>query len=250
MLPAQLWRQREIPIVRQVAINGSSPGETWLNVTGFAVDKLPYIQHDMGIHTLDNLKSLNVIAGLAKTAATRGQWGDIVFLYNAFTMNAYVDFVKVSSDEMHRGLLSSVMKEEGGQPNHELIELYANTSSSPYLTEAFNKLKSETGVDEKRWFKEVCDSAHKASKAACRSLLSGLSGSASWKSGGPRSICKKGCCVSWSANATFQLENLTSAANYCMSACASASISCKVDGVSLQGTIVNECLSNRATHCS
>lgn len=107
-------------------------------------------------------------------------------------MNAYVDFVQVSSDEMKRGLLSSVMKEEGSQPDHELIELYANTSSSPYLTEAFNKLKSETGVEEKRWLKEACDSAHKASKATCRSLLSGLSGSASWKSGGPRSICKKG----------------------------------------------------------
>lgn len=77
-----------------VAINGSSSGEIWLNVTGFAVDKLPYIQHDMGIHTLDNLEPLNVIAGLTKTAATRGQWGDIVFLYNAFAMNAYVGFVK------------------------------------------------------------------------------------------------------------------------------------------------------------
>ena len=75
----------------------------WLNVTGFAPDKLPYIQHDVGIWSLDNPVPLEVIAGLTKTAAGMGKWGDLVFLYNVFSMNAFAEYAKISSEQMQMG---------------------------------------------------------------------------------------------------------------------------------------------------
>jgi hypothetical protein len=150
---------------------------------------------------------------------------------------------------MQESLLDAVTNQDSGKVDTALIELYASTSSSKFLAKAFESLKSETSVQSKRWIKEVCSSAHTASKNACRHLLQNVKGNATWKSGSPRSICKYGCCISWSANATFQIENLTNAANYCVNACGSSTVSCEVYGVKLQGTLVDQCLSNRATNC-
>lgn len=233
-----------------VAIDSSSEGEVWLNVTGFAADKLPHIQNDLGIHTLDNLETLTTIAGLTQVAAEQGQWGDIVFLYSAFEMNGHSEYFNASSAEMQESLLIAVTDQTSGEIDSTLIKLYASTSSSGYLVQAFENLKSAPSSPEKRWVKEACSSAHKATKAACRSLLENVRGNATWKSGGPRSICKSGCCISWSANATFQVQNLTNAANYCLNACGTSMVSCEVWGVKLQGTLVDQCLSNRANGCT
>lgn len=253
-----------------VAMQGNSSGTVWFNVTGFAADKLPYIQNDLGIMSLDNLEPLQILAGLAKTAASKGQYGDLVYLYTAFAMNGYADNVKVSSDEMQQGLLMAVTPPNSNTPDQDLIKLYAGTSSSSYISQAFLGLQSQmlvtatstsaepstpTATDtsssypEKRWTKETCSKAHQAAKSACRALISRLRGNVALKTGGPRSVCYQGCCISWSANATFQYQNLTNAANYCVNACGSATVSCEVYGVSLQGTIVDQCLSNRADGC-
>lgn len=241
-----------------VAMQGNSSGTVWLNVTGFAADKLPYIQNDLGIMSLDNREPLQILAGLAETAASKGQYGDLVYLYTAFAMNGHGEHVKVSSDEMQHGLLKAVTPPNSKIPDQGLIKLYAGTSSSSYISQAFLGLHGQTlatatatskSSPEKRWTKETCSNAHKAAKSACRTLISKLSGNVTVKTGGPRSICYQGCCVSWSANATFQYQNLTNAANYCVNACSSATVSCEVYGVSLQGTIVDQCLSNRADGC-
>ncbi|MCJ1425833.1 hypothetical protein MMC29_003733 [Sticta canariensis] len=239
-----------------VAMQGNSSGTVWLNVTGFAADKLPYIQNDLGIISLDNLEPLQILAGLAETAASKGQYGDLVYLYTAFAMNGHADHIKVSSDELQQGLLKAVTPPNSNTPDRVLIKLYAGTSSSSYISQAFLNLQGQTlatatssSSPEKRWTKETCSNAHKAAKSACRALISKLSGNITLKIGGPRSICYKACCVSWSANATFEYQNLTNAANYCVNACGSSTVSCKVFGVSLQGTIVNQCLSNRANGC-
>ncbi|KAJ5186302.1 hypothetical protein N7449_011066 [Penicillium cf. viridicatum] len=227
----------------------SAEGTVWLNVTGFAVDKLPHIQEDLGIHTLDNLETLNAIAGLAQDAATKGQWGDIVYLYSAFAMNGHSEYLNVSTVEMQESLLDAITDQDSGKIDPQLAELYASTSSSKFLVEAFHGLKSKTSTPSKRWLRETCSSAHLAVKNSCRSLLENVRGNATWKTGSPRSICKYGCCISWSANATFQVENLTNAANYCINACGTSNVSCEVYGVKLQGTLVDQCLSNRATGC-
>lgn len=236
-----------------VAANESTPGEVWLNVTGFAPDKLPHIQDNLGIYTFDNLNPLKTVAGLALEAAKRGQYGDVVFLYNAFAVNAYIDNIKVASDEMKEGLLSAVTGQNGTQADPNLVDLYARTSSSKFVADAFDSLKGgkkERSGISRRDGSPVCDSKHQALKSACKSLISSLSGNITWKSGGPRSACKYGCCISWSANATFQYDDLTNASTICLKACLSADVSCKTHGVDLGGTVVNQCMSNRATHCS
>lgn len=239
-----------------VALQGNSSGTVWFNVTGYAPDKLPYIQHDLGIHSLDNKEPLQILAGLAKLAASKSKYGDLVYLYNAFAMNSYADHIKVSSEELQEGLLVAVTPPGSKTPDQVLIKLYAATSSSTYISEAFLGLEGKTlevaapsGSVEKRWTRETCSSAHKALKSACRNLISQLSGNITVKTGGPRSVCYQGCCVSWSANATFQYRNLTNAANFCVNACGAATVSCEVYGVSLQGTIVDQCLSNRPKGC-
>lgn len=233
-----------------VDMQGTSSGEVWFNVTGFAADKLPHIQHDVGMYTMDNLEALKTIAGLGQVAAKQGKWGDIVYLYNTFSMNGHADYAKASSKEMQDGLLDAVTKPDGSGVDHDLIDLYVKTSSSPFLAEAFNALRtSSVETIAPRWTKVLCDRAHQAAKSACRALINAIHFDGTVKSGGPRSICYRGCCVSWSANATFQVENLYNAANYCVNACGTANVSCEVYGVSLQGTIVDQCLSNRATGC-
>lgn len=237
-----------------------SAGVIWLNVTNFAPEKLPYIQRDVGIYTYDNLHGLKTTANLAATAASDLKYGDLVYFFTAFAMNGYAPHVNLSSEEMQQGLLAAVTPYGKATPDKKLIELYADTSSISSLREAFLALKTLTlerptapptspVPTNQFWDRVKCDNAHQALKSACRSLISNISFNASWKSGGPRSICKYGCCVSWSANATFQIQNLTNAANYCVNTCSTTKLSCEVYGVNLQGTIVDQCISNRADGC-
>jgi len=237
---------------------GNSSGVVWLNVTDFAPDKLPHIQDDLGIYTYDNLHGLRTTADMAATAASNLKYGDLVYLFTTFAMNGYGPYVRLPSNEMQQGLLAAVTPKGSSTPDQKLIELYAETSSIASLREAFLALQTLTldrtaelmsPTQKPSWTKTVCDGAHQAFTSACRGLISSISLNASWKSGGPRSICKDGCCISWSANATFQLQNLTNAANYCIQACASSKVSCEVYGVKLQGTVVDQCLSNRADGC-
>lgn len=243
-----------------VDTQGATQGIVWLNVTNFAPDKLPYIQQDLGLYTYDNLDGLKATASLAATAASNLKYGDLVYFFTAFAMNGYGPYIQAFSNEMQQGLLVAVTPPGSTTPDQKLIQLYADTSSIASLREAFLALKTLT-LDRptapptslnprgELWTKTACDKAHQAVTSACRTLISSIQFNATWKSGGPRSICKSGCCISWSANATFQIQNLTNAANYCISTCANGKVSCEVWGVNLQGTVVDQCLSNRADGC-
>ncbi|KAE8344150.1 hypothetical protein BDV24DRAFT_149087 [Aspergillus arachidicola] len=240
-----------------------SSSDVWLNITGFAETELPHIQTDVGIHSLDNARELQVIANMVQSAAREGLWGDLVFLYNIFSMNAYPAYANVAM----RGKGSP-----GSGPDKRLIELYASTSSAPGLEAAYRALPAQyntqqqqqqqqqqnqaatsplvaveptstTAAVDKRaadWDRNqiVCSAAHVAVGAACIAL--------------PRDICYQGCCISWSANATFQIENLYNDAQRCYNVCLNASggVSCEAYNVSLQGTIDNQCLSNRPNGCA
>jgi hypothetical protein len=211
-------------------------------------NELPYIQEAVGITSLDNARELQVITGLVNTAASQQQWGDVVFLYNVFSMNAHPEFASVASPQMQAGLLDAVRdRASNAGPDDRLIELYASTSSSPSLVEAFRALpdqyaksqvkvglstvpatepsatavaKREAHIDRNR---VVRSAAHVAVASACIALLGRIRLDTSWKSGGPRDICYNGCCISWSVNATFQIENLYNASQSCYSACVNAS---------------------------
>ncbi|KAG5986617.1 hypothetical protein E4U54_005343 [Claviceps lovelessii] len=229
-----------------------SSGEIWFSVKDFPADKVPYIQQDVGIYTLDNLEPLKAIVQLSHKAAEQGKWGDVVFLHNVFSMNGHREYARATSPEMRQGLLAAVTKPDKSGVDMDLIDTYVRTSSSPVLMAAFNALRT-TPVQQSdlaaRWARESCGSNHLATKSSCRALIELIQFNATWTSGGPRNICRNGCCISWSANATFMVENLYNAANYCVRACGSAKVSCEVFGVELQGTIVNQCLSNRANGC-
>lgn len=234
-----------------VEMQGNAGGEVWFKVTGFAPDKLPHIQPDVGLYTMDNLESLKTVASLGQVAAKEGRWGDVVYLHNVFSMNAHADYAKASSTQMRDGLLVAVTKADKSGIDSDLIDLYVKTSSSPSLAEAFNALRTTpAALITPRSIQTICSNAHKAATSACRNLAESIHFNGSVQTGGPRSICIGGCCVSWSANATFQVENLYFAADNCIRVCGSATVSCQARGVSLQGTIVDECISNRADGCT
>jgi hypothetical protein len=341
-----------------------SCGDVWLNITGFAVNELPHIQESVGITSLDNAHQLQVIAELVQTAVSQEHWGDVVFLYNVFSMNAHPEFASVASPQMQAGLLDAVTdKASNAGPDDRLIELYASTSSSPSLVEAFRALpkqysehqvevdvstvpatdpsvtpvakredvdqyakrqvevfptteaeleptptivdKREANVDQYAKRQEeipvtfrpsvvvgdapaatvnkrqvevdistvpeeprpttvdkreanvdlnqiVFSAGHVAVSSACVALLDRIRTDASWKSGAPRNICYNGCCVSWSVDATFQIQDLYNAYHSFNDSCVNEShgVSCEAHNISLQGTLVNLCLSNRPNGCA
>jgi len=53
-------------------------------------------------------------------------------------------------------------------------------------------------------FRDVCSKAHQAASYACGQLINLIGAShVTISANVTRSICRSGCCVSWSANATF-----------------------------------------------
>ncbi|KAB8263159.1 hypothetical protein BDV32DRAFT_156655 [Aspergillus pseudonomiae] len=131
-----------------IATSVESRGYAWLNIAGFAETELPHIQADVGIHSLDNACELQVIANLVQSAARRGLWGDLVFLYNIFSMNAHPAYANVASTQMQTSLLDAVRGKgsTGSGPDERLIELYASTSSAPDLEAAYRVLPPSFGV--------------------------------------------------------------------------------------------------------
>ncbi|KAE8320457.1 hypothetical protein BDV39DRAFT_198458 [Aspergillus sergii] len=273
---------------QQLSYNDSIQALAYGNIATSSVEssgdtELPHIQTDVGIHSLDNARELQVIANMVQSAAREGLWGDLVFLYNIFSMNAHPAYANVASTQMQAGLLDAVCGKgsAGSGPDERLIELYASTSSAPGLEAAYRALPAQyntqqqqqsqaatsplvaveptstTAAVDKRaadWDRNqiVCSAAHVAVGAACIALFGRIQTDATWKSGGPRDICYQGCCISWSANATFQIENLYNDAQRCYNVCLNASggVSCEAYNVSLQGTIINQCLSNRPNGCA
>jgi hypothetical protein len=126
-----------------------SIGDVWLNITNFAETEFPHIHTVVGIHSLDNARELQVITNLAQSAASQALWGDLVFLHNVFSMNAYPAYANVTSTQMQAGLLDAVSGKNG--PEQSLIELYASTSSAPGLGVAYrHSLPSTTSSSRAR----------------------------------------------------------------------------------------------------
>lgn len=243
-----------------VALQGNSTGAAWFNVTGFAAEKLPYIRKSLGVFSLDNFESLQLLVGLAEVAAFKGQYGDLVYLYNAFAMNAHPEYVKASSPAMQEGLHLAVTPPDSNTPDQNLIKLYADTCSSPSIGQIFLSLQVQkfgtvisrtpkSSPPQKRYTGQTCDNKHQAARGSCDGLINALRGNPTNKSGGPRDICFQGCCVSWSRDANFQYQDLVNAAALCLSYCGGDYVSCKIFGVELEGTILNQCLSNRPNGC-
>ncbi|KAG6006386.1 hypothetical protein E4U21_007117 [Claviceps maximensis] len=246
-----------IPMDNQPKVVAS--GEIHFSIKDYPTEKLPHLKQDVGMYTMDNLETLKVIVQLGQEAGKQGRWGDLVFLHNAFSMNAHLNYAKVVSPEMREGLLKAVTKTDKSGVDVELIELYVQTSTSPALAAAFNDLRTTPVTSELAargdlsargdLYDESCSFSHRANKRECQALLGNVQLDVSIRTGEPRSICNAGCCISWSVNATFKTSDLFNPASYCYNACGFGSVSCKIFGLDLEGTIVNECLSNRPDGC-
>ena len=108
---------------------------------------------------------------------------------------------------------------------------------------------------EDRGIRDVCSSAHQAVSSVCVSAINALSAAnVQINSGQTRSFCVSSgnnqCCISWSANATFNSRDLASDAAGCYNVCASANVSCEAYGATLGGKVLDVCLSNRPNGCS
>lgn len=251
--PSPDYKERIAALVEgKTASHGGVSGDVWLRVPDAVKDKVPHLDTEAGLHSKDNVEPLKNIVELAQIAADNGKWGDYVFLHNAFSMNAHADNVKVSSESMKEGLRMAVAGNDNREPDAALINLYANTASSPDLAAAFKSLqKPGVSVLTKRWDKVQCSDRYKATRQWCNVLIGGISRATRRKKGGPRHFCFRDCCISWSRNANFQVSALSNAARGCLKECGGVgnTVSCKVFGVELEGTRCNQCLSNRSNGC-
>ncbi|KAJ5108871.1 hypothetical protein N7456_005546 [Penicillium angulare] len=233
-----------------VASDMWSEGVAWLNVTGFAPAKLPNVQNNVGLLSLDNWEGLNAIVDLAQVAVNQGLWGDFVLLWSAFLLNGWSESLNVSSVQIKEALWKAVADQTSGEVDANLVELYANTSSSESLRKIFADLQSDANREDRDWNKVVCSGSNQAEKSHCASLIDYVQRSPDRVKWGVRAVCWRNCCISWNQNASFEMGLLYNAARACIDTCTrSDHVSCRATEVSLEGTVVNQCLSNRAEGC-
>ncbi|KAI1399708.1 hypothetical protein F4819DRAFT_488354 [Hypoxylon fuscum] len=102
----------------------------------------------------------------------------------------------------------------------------------------------------------TCSASHNASNELCAKLVDQLYGSS--RSGvppAPRQVCYKSgdalCCTSWSAAvAGLTQGDLADNANAILQQCVVEGISGQINGVSLKGKCVDQCLSDRGKGCT
>lgn len=232
-----------------------SHGAVYFNTKDYGLEDHGFpVLDNFGIDTHSTFNYLTSLTKLARQAADKQKYGDVALLLYKFLYAGNAEATKIDPNS---DMVIDMINEFGGKSNkrndnRELLNMLSQSVSTPEVEDLFTLVSNGTpqkdGLD-KRWTKEKCLKAHKAVKNACWDLLSRVKIDASTKTGGPRNIEYQGCFISWSANATFQIRNLTNAANLCLQVCAGSYISCEVWGVSLNGTIVNQCLSNRAGGC-
>ncbi|KAL4891911.1 hypothetical protein BDV59DRAFT_203173 [Aspergillus ambiguus] len=251
-----------------------SSGLVWLNITDAGGRELPYTPKSVGILSVDNADELQAIARLAQEAVSQRQWGDAVYLHNVFSMNAHAEHTSVASPQMQAGLLDAVSNPASNDgPEQRLVDLYARTSSSTALADAFRALPKQSARRDnlqatgssRRLTKQVlrntiqCHNDHLAKASDCVALFDQIRGNVTWVSdGNERDTCLYGCCISWNVQAEFQWQDLYFAAKDCYDGCVrnvfmqSGSfdrVSCVADNVNLQGAYIRQCLSNRPDKC-
>lgn len=238
--------------LKVIAMNQLDPyddsnGTVWFNTTGYGLEAYGFnMLDDYGIYTYSTFNYLTKLVQLAGKAASEGKHGDVVLLFYKFIYagNPNATAVKSDSDMITDISLLLQSKENKSGLNEDLIHVLTKTSSSNVISDVYFLASNVTSGFEKGWLEEDYAPKRQADSDACRSLKDTVTTDWSWKSGGPRNIEYRGCFVSWSANATFQIEILNDGANNI-----SALSNGEVLGADL-GTFENQCLSNRADGCS
>ncbi|KZZ90041.1 hypothetical protein AAP_03991 [Ascosphaera apis ARSEF 7405] len=207
----------------------TTPGAMWLNVRGYSPDELPYIQNNLGVHSLDAYDEMRMVAALAIMAAKFQRYGDLVYLYSLFEMNAAFGSSGVDKPAMRDALwkgatgcplngdCGNILTSNDGTGSDSgsssyLLDLYASTSTSAMLSRVYEEFKGSNSTSRtptQRQHGPVDDYnttiSHAASLMTCSGLLTLLKdGRMSPRYGGPRSVCYSNCCLSWTGNAVFQ----------------------------------------------
>ncbi|KAI5295602.1 hypothetical protein KEM52_000874 [Ascosphaera acerosa] len=210
----------------------STRGAMWLNVRGFEPSAVPFIQQNLGVHSLDAYDELRQVAGLAMMAAQYKLYGDLIYLYSLFGMNAAFGASSVEGAAMKEVLWRAAtgcasLQCDGRDavtiPTH-LLSLYASTSTCPSLSRVYEEFTASwanatTRLRIMRTLDEEPESSspttnstitpQAASIVTCSGLVTLLKdGRMSPKYGGPRSVCYSSCCIKWTGNGVFHWADI------------------------------------------
>ncbi|RLV90614.1 hypothetical protein JA1_004456 [Spathaspora sp. JA1] len=231
--------------------NDNSSGVAWFNATNYPLDHFGFEESgEYGIYTYTSLNYLTEVANLATYAASKGFYGDVVLLFYKFIYAGDKDNTAFnSSSDMVLDIGERLRNNK--RDSSDLLDVLMNSSSCDEVKRVFELAADAPPLRiEKRASSITCDKRHQANKSDCYSLLHAIDADHSWKSGGPRHIQYRGCFVSWSKDATFQVRHLYNAGVSCYNVCATGNkVSCKARGVELNGHMVGQCLSDRAKGC-
>lgn len=177
------------------------------------------------------------------------QWGDAAILELVIAYNAQpLDYLNNAEIQEYAAELTGY--------NATFLNILADSTSNPSIAEFFKKSASitEKTPGEKFLAKREntkCSSSHSPTSSDCSRLSSLLYAYGDLNFGStPRSYCGYGCCVSWSANATFSYSYAASELDFCVRACVNSNYSCEIFGDSVNGTLLDFCVSNRGTGCT
>ncbi|QPH11857.1 hypothetical protein C2857_003782 [Epichloe festucae Fl1] len=213
-----------------LGMQDESAAQVWFKASGLAPEHLPRIQEDVSLYTHDRGESLKAIADLGAAAAKAGAWGDVVYLFNVFSMNAHAEHAKVTSPQMRELLLAAVTKADGSGVDPVLIKRYAKTSSSPALAEAFKALGTNTVTLISRDVQPTCEKDFQVDMADCQTLMAQIEDKNSHPAYSEIN-CYKTCCMSFFGRPrpAFRKIHLLPAYYSCVDHCGDGGqMSCKV----------------------
>jgi hypothetical protein len=234
----------------------NSAGPAWFNITGTLPDYItPAGLESYGVHSYTSYDRLVGISNIAAEAFSAGNWGDYLYLYNAFSYggsaaNTYLDNGAEIYDDLVSNVYSigedQVSKLVSSSTSQTLADIYSNMDLSELPAQApavaIKKRSSWTGI--------YCSTSNVPNYYDCQDLVETTLDETNVISGGPRNLNYFSCYISWSQDAVFEEEDLYNAAYTTNQDCVINNNSGYITGVDLaEYDGIQQCLSNRATGC-
>ncbi|EEB09616.1 hypothetical protein SJAG_04836 [Schizosaccharomyces japonicus yFS275] len=198
------------------------------------------------MYSFDNYEKVAKVGAMLKQAQSNEMLGDALYLYNLMDRNGYThslalngssEFVNETCDFLSYHGLNSTESLASTASSTDLLDFYKNfTTSSCAPTSTWNDDKMK------------CTSHHKTNLASCEFLYDYIADYGVFPKK-PRSLCAKGCCISWSTSAGFDDTWAKKQLKVCLDWCLRYTGSCKLNDVVYEDTHLNFCVSNRGRGC-
>lgn len=235
--------------------NDNAAGPAWFNLT----DTLPgYLDpaglQSYGVHSYTSQDRLVDIANMALQASDTGNWGDYLYLYNAFSYGGAVTNTLLRNGTQIFADLASMVFAIG----EDQIDSLISTSSSSTLADIYSDMNLSENpnlnavelVKRNSWTGIHCSTSHVPDYYDCQDLVETTLHEVNIIRGGPRNLNYYSCYISWSQNANFEEGDLYNAAYATNQDCVIDQKSGYITGVDLGSYDgIEQCLSNRATGC-